>query len=87
MALVCLLSLSLAGCGRAEKVKETKGGCDLACANYVDKCLTLVPGATQQLYVDGLDSCVQECQGWGSEKTECILNAQNCTSMTDECEL
>jgi len=62
-------------------------GCNSACDNYVEQCLTLVPGATQQLYVDGFDSCLGERVSWSSEKIDCIEKSQNCTWMTDECGL
>ncbi len=61
--------------------------CDAACNNYVDQCLTLVPGATQQIFNDGLVSCLQECAAWEGEKISCIRDATNCTSMTDDCDL
>ena len=64
-----------------------ESACDVACDNYVDQCLTLVPGATQQLFEDGLVSCMQECAAWEAEKIACIRDAQNCPSMTEECEL
>jgi hypothetical protein len=89
----------LTGCEKTEN-KETlnqnppinvsenpQNSCETACANYVDKCLTLVPGATQQLYVDGQNSCLKECSTWDIEKTECIKKSQNCTWMTEGCKL
>jgi len=90
-----LIIITLSGCGRtepsitktADDLKKTEFNCEAPCANYVNKCLTLVPGATQQLYVDGLNSCVKECGDWGVNKAECILNAENCTSMTEDCDL
>lgn len=93
--LLALTVVAFSGCGSAEKstietvsdVKETKFDCQETCANYVDKCLTLVPGATQQLFVDGLTSCAKECEDWDVNKAECILKAENCTLMTEECKL
>lgn len=94
LVLIALTTIPLSGCGRVEKAEETPENitkteinCEAPCANYVDKCLTLVPGATQQLYVDGQTSCVKECKDWDTKKTKCILDAENCTLMTDECKL
>ncbi len=61
--------------------------CEEACANYVNKCLTLVPNATQALFDEGQTSCVQECATWESSKTECIRDVLDCESMTDICGL
>lgn len=64
-----------------------KPNCELACTNYVKKCLYLVPGATQQLFKEGQDSCLEECNSWDAEKIQCMQDAENCTLMTDECKL
>lgn len=81
------------GCGTVEtdtpasEITTSNSSCEAACENYVDKCLTLVPGATENLFKQGRESCFEECVDWGAEKTECIAASQNCTYMTDECEL
>lgn len=94
-----VLIIGLTGCGNVKKTEDiintgvpvtdntTKPDCEPACANYVDKCLTLVPGATQQLYVDGHTTCLEECKEWKAEKTQCMADAENCTLMTEECKL
>jgi hypothetical protein len=97
---LCLLTIpviSLTGCTmnnleQSQKNSEilsaeNKNGCESACTNYVDKCLKLVPGATQQLYVDGLSSCLEECKNYPAEKITCLTTAENCPTMTVDCEL
>jgi hypothetical protein len=61
--------------------------CGAACGNYVNKCLTLVPNATQALFQDGLSSCLGECASWTTAKTDCMISAIDCPSMTDVCGL
>lgn len=93
--LITLMITTLSGCGTVKQsatevsndFEKTKIECEAPCANYVEKCLTLVPGATQQLYVDGQISCEKECKDWDIKKAECILNAENCTLMTEKCKL
>jgi len=94
--------LFLSGCGKsnsnrlmndlASEAEETNlpsgsNDCEAACANYVNKCLTLVPNADHILFNEGLNSCLKECSSWSSEKTKCILEAIACPEMTDVCEL
>jgi len=61
--------------------------CEAACANYVNKCLTLVPNATQALFQEGLSSCLGECASWSVAKINCMVSAVDCPSMTDVCGL
>lgn len=72
---------------KADEPTQAGGDCEAACANYVNKCLTLVPGADESLFQQGLVSCMEECAQWGSEKAGCILAASDCPSMTDACGL
>ncbi|MFA5000692.1 MAG: hypothetical protein WC531_00480 [Candidatus Paceibacterota bacterium] len=69
-----------------EKI-DAKTDCEGACSNYTMKCLSLVPNADQNLYNEGLMSCMSECSGWKSEKVGCMLNAQSCPAMTEVCGL
>ncbi len=61
--------------------------CEMACSNYSIKCLSLVPNASQELYNEGLLSCMNECKKWSGDKTSCMLNAIDCESMTNVCGL
>lgn len=74
-----------------KKSKANEAGnnddCQFACVNYTSKCLTLVPNANEALLNDGLMSCMGECNSWSEQKTNCILNAHNCESMSDICGL
>jgi len=67
--------------------KEKTNNCDAACKNYNNRCLTLVPNANQQLFDEGYESCMNECKSWATEKTECMVTAQDCPSMTEVCGL
>lgn len=69
-----------------EKI-DAKTDCEGACLNYTMKCLSLVPNADQNLYNEGLKSCMSECSKWKSEKVGCMLNAQSCPAMTESCGL
>jgi len=66
---------------------DSSDDCELACSNYTVKCLSLVPGASQSLYNEGLMSCIGECKKWNNDKISCILNAIDCPAMTDVCGL
>ncbi len=71
-----------------ESVKNVDSSdCQFACANYVVKCLTLVPNASKDLLDEGLNSCMSECQRWNSQKTGCMIEAIDCESMTNVCGL
>lgn len=61
--------------------------CQLACLNYTNKCLTLVPNADQNLFNEGLKSCMVECAKWKEEKIGCMLSAPSCPAMTESCGL
>ncbi|MFA5076120.1 MAG: hypothetical protein WC480_01745 [Patescibacteria group bacterium] len=61
--------------------------CEAACANYVNKCLTLVPNADHVLFEDGLNTCLEECADWSANKISCILSSVACSEMSDICEL
>lgn len=88
-----LLTLIISGCNTEleptdiSTTTESTVNCESACENYKTQCLQLVPGATQQLYKDGIESCMNECKDWSAEKTDCMATALDCTSMTDICEL
>jgi len=69
------------------KPAQAGSNCEDACKNYVGKCLTLVPGASETLFKQGSDSCMEECVQWTSAKTDCIASAASCESMTDACGL
>jgi len=99
LLLTCLV---LAGCGgqpqenendtlsgSGVRVNEPVAGndCTAACENYVNKCLTLVPGAGETLFQQGRDSCMEACAQWTGEKTGCIATAASCEPMTDVCGL
>lgn len=70
-----------------EEAPVAGNGCDLACSNYVNKCLTLVPNANQELFEQGRVSCLGECQTWSTDKTDCIARAGDCPAMTEACGL
>ena len=61
--------------------------CEMACSNYSVKCLSLVPNASQELYNEGLLSCMNECKKWDGKKTSCMIEAIDCESMTNVCGL
>jgi len=65
----------------------TSKTCETACENYKNQCLKLVPGATQQLFEEGIKSCMQECAEWPESKASCIATTLDCASMTSVCEL
>ncbi len=66
---------------------DPSNDCELACSNYTVKCLSLVPGASQSLYNEGLMSCINECKKWDNEKIGCIISAIDCPAMTEVCGL
>ncbi len=61
--------------------------CEAACGSYVGKCLTLVPNATQALFDEGFESCLQECADWDMAKIDCMISAFDCEAMTNVCGL
>jgi hypothetical protein len=69
------------------KLAPAGNDCEAACANYVNKCLSLVPNATQALFQEGLVTCVGECSAWAQSKTNCMISAVDCESMTEVCGL
>lgn len=69
------------------ELEEPASECEAACNNYVNQCLTLVPNATQALFQDGLNSCMEECAGWEETKVKCIKQSADCESMTNVCGL
>lgn len=69
------------------KEVEVSSVCEAACANYVNRCLTLVPNATQALFEEGRSSCMSECVNWAESKAQCMTSAVECTQMTDTCGL
>lgn len=68
----------------AEKEKKD---CESPCRNYIHKCLSLVPNAGQDIFSQGLESCMKECRSWSDKKNTCILQATNCEDMTMVCGL
>jgi hypothetical protein len=93
LILACIMILIFSGCTKnptdkpVEVTKQTENVCTKACQNYIDKCLTLVPNASHQLFEEGRQSCYEKCNGWSPEKITCMENAEACTAMTSECEL
>lgn len=69
------------------ELDQAQNDCESACTNYVNKCLTLVPNATQALFQEGLGSCVKDCAKWNMQKVDCMINAFDCESMTNVCGL
>lgn len=69
------------------ELPEAKDECEAACGSYVNKCLTLVPNATQALFEDGMTSCKSECSKWNTQKVDCMINAFDCEAMTNVCGL
>ncbi len=68
-------------------VDKNASECEAACGSYAGKCLTLVPNATEALFQEGMNSCMKECAGWNAQKTDCMINAFDCESMTNVCGL
>lgn len=71
----------------SDVAEEEKKDCESPCRNYIHKCLSLVPNAGQDLFSQGLESCMKECRSWSDKKNKCILNATNCEDMTVICGL
>jgi len=71
----------------ADAVEKEKIDCESPCRNYIHKCLSLVPNASEELFSQGLESCMKECRSWSDTKNKCILNAPNCQDMTEVCGL
>ncbi|MGB2631697.1 MAG: hypothetical protein WBC48_02165 [Minisyncoccales bacterium] len=69
------------------ELAPAKNDCEAACNNYVGKCLTLVPNAGQELFSEGLSSCLKECAGWETVKVSCMVSAADCPAMTETCGL
>ncbi|MDO8260192.1 MAG: hypothetical protein Q7T50_01685, partial [Candidatus Magasanikbacteria bacterium] len=69
------------------ELKPASSDCEAACGNYVTLCLMLVPGASEELFSDGLDSCLGECATWDAPKVECMINSFDCPAMTNVCGL
>jgi len=61
--------------------------CNQACNNYVNRCLTLVPNATPQLFEEGFNSCKTECASWNITKIDCMIQSNTCEAFTDVCGL
>jgi len=69
------------------KLNPATNDCESACNHYVTACLTLVPNATQALFDDGHNSCLDECQKWNKNKVDCMISAVDCEAMTNVCGL
>ena len=69
------------------ELAPAKNNCEAACNNYVSKCLTLVPNAGQELFSEGLSSCLKECAGWETVKVSCMASTADCPAMTETCGL
>lgn len=69
------------------ELAPAKNDCEAACNNYVGKCLTLVPNTGQELFSEGLSSCLKECAGWETVKVSCMVSAADCPAMTETCGL
>lgn len=61
--------------------------CEAACGHYVSACLTYVPSATEALYEEGYNSCLNECANWNAGKVDCMISAFDCEAMTNVCGL
>lgn len=61
--------------------------CEYACANYAAKCLSLVPNATEEVFQDGIQYCMNDCKKWDASKVGCMISALDCPAMTDSCGL
>lgn len=68
-------------------VDKNANDCEAACGSYAGKCLTLVPNLTEAMLNDGMKSCMEECASWDAQKTDCMINAFDCESMTNVCGL
>jgi hypothetical protein len=82
--LVALLAIPEA---KEPELAPAEKDCEAACNNYVGKCLTLVPNAGQELFSDGLYSCLKECSAWEINKVDCMISAADCPAMTEVCGL
>lgn len=67
--------------------KVSTNDCEAACGSYVGKCLTLVPNASEALFDDGYNSCLQECDKRDLNKVDCMISAFDCEAMTNVCGL
>lgn len=77
----------LSKCNVSKREQNSSNYCELACNNYNNQCLTQVPNATQELFEEGFQSCMDLCESWSSEKVGCMVDAQDCPSMTEVCGL
>lgn len=65
----------------------TDNNCAAACNNYVLKCISQVPSATEALEKDAYNSCMGECTKWDSEKINCMSISPSCEGFTNQCGL
>lgn len=61
--------------------------CNQACNNYVNRCLTLVPNASSQLFEEGFTSCKNDCINWEMEKIDCMIQSNTCEAFSESCGL
>lgn len=71
----------------SEKQNESINNCTDACNNYVLKCISQVPNATEALQKDAYDSCMGECAEWNFEKINCMSISPSCEAFTNQCGL
>jgi carboxypeptidase C (cathepsin A) len=71
----------------AEEKATTENNCVAACNNYVLKCISQVPNATELLKKDAYNSCMGECVKWNSEKINCMSISPTCEGFTNQCGL
>jgi hypothetical protein len=71
----------------ADTKKTTDNNCVAACNNYVLKCISQVPNATELLKKDAYNSCMGECSQWNTEKINCMSISPTCEGFTNQCGL
>lgn len=77
-------------CRQPETTNTEKSGennCPSACNNYVLKCISQVPNATETLEKDAYNSCMVECAKWDNEKINCMSISPSCEGFTNQCGL
>ncbi len=70
-----------------DNTQADQSDCELACSNYALKCLSSSEDTSQAAYNQKFFSCIQDCSGWKTSKAECVINALDCSSITNDCDL
>ncbi|HOX97071.1 MAG TPA: hypothetical protein PL066_01795 [bacterium] len=73
--------------GNNETETSSENNCPAACNNYVLKCISQVPSATEALEKDAYNSCMGECAKWDNEKINCMSISPSCEGFTNQCGL